>query len=188
MACWFIIKTQAQILKQNALGQGPNVPTVSLKERRMEMILNWFIFVCYKNTENNVYYRQVYIQGFGGGETVISVNHLHFLPCGPAMTSHVVRRNGVEHFWNLAHFRVVKIPPPARGGGKRVKIRLCTSQRAVPLWNRWMKSALNEQWRILWGWPLSFLILQDNLSSPELCPNVSTFSPCLMPSCQSIIS
>lgn len=76
---------------------------------------------------------------------------------------------------------------PKRGGGKRAKIRLCTSQRAVPIWNTQMKSALNEWCTNMRGWFLSFSVHQDNFSTSEFCPNVSTYSPCLMPLFQKVI-
>lgn len=74
-------------------------------------------------------------RGSRGGETVISVNPSAFFALWPCSEIKVVRCNGVEHLRNLyGYFRAIKIATPARRGGEKgVKIRLCTSQRAVPI-------------------------------------------------------
>lgn len=66
-------------------------------------------------------------------EKLPSLNLSAFPFLWPAAPFNVVRWNGLKHFRNQhTPFRAIKIITPARRGGeKRVKIRLCKSQRAV---------------------------------------------------------
>lgn len=96
-------------------------------------------------------------------EKLLSLNLSAFPALWPAVTCNVVRRNGLKHFRNQhAPFRAIKIIAPARRGGeKRVKIRLCKSQRAVPIWNT---HEVSFDWTMeeFMGNSLSFSVFQSS--------------------------
>lgn len=80
------------------------------------------------------------------------------------MTSSVVRWNGLKHFRNQhAPFTAIKIIAPARRrrGEKRVKIRLCKSQRAVQMRNT-HEVSLEWTMKEFTGNSLSFSVFQSS--------------------------